>query len=119
MASDAQKADKNRNRRKKTENEASEIPQFSDKTDLAPSEDSQSLSNTEPLEKVLHEMGKEINSLLSKYADIISARAAVDSSYVQELDETLTQARAIENHLEQKRERLKKRVTVIASTLQS
>ncbi|XP_068850712.1 testis-expressed protein 12 [Aphelocoma coerulescens] len=119
MASDAQKADKNRNRRKKTENEAAEIPQLSDKTDLAPSEDSQSLSNTEPLEKVLNEMGKEINNLLSKYADIISARAAVDSSYVQELDETLKQARAIENHLKQKRERLKERVTVLASTLQS
>ncbi|XP_041900867.1 testis-expressed protein 12 isoform X2 [Corvus kubaryi] len=65
MASDAQKADKNRNRRKKTENEASEIPQFSDKTDLAPSEDSQSLSNTEPLEKVLH---GDVLNLLKRWA---------------------------------------------------
>uniref|UniRef100_A0A8C5TFM7 Uncharacterized protein n=1 Tax=Malurus cyaneus samueli TaxID=2593467 RepID=A0A8C5TFM7_9PASS len=48
-----------------------------------------------------------------------SARAALDSSYVQELDGILKEARALENHLKQKRESLKQRFAVIASTLQS
>ncbi|KAM3658541.1 testis-expressed protein 12 [Ammospiza maritima maritima] len=100
-------------------NEASENPPLSDKTDLAPSEDSQSLFKTEPLEKVLNEISKEINNLLSKYADTISARIALDSSYVQELDEILKEARAIEKHLKQKREKLKQRFAVIANSLQS
>ncbi|KAM7030399.1 testis-expressed protein 12 [Acridotheres tristis] len=101
------------------ETEASENPQLSDKPDLAPSEDSQSLSKTEPLEKVLNETSKEITNLLSKYANIISTRTALDSSYVQELDEILKEAKAIENHLKQKREMLKQRFTFIANTLQS
>ncbi|KAL2295767.1 hypothetical protein Nmel_017288, partial [Mimus melanotis] len=104
--------------------EASENPQLSDKADLAPSEDLQSLSKTEPLEKVLNEMSKEIINLLSKYANIIrflhfSTRIALDSSYVQELDEILKEAKAIENHLKQKREMLKQRFTFIANTLQN
>ncbi|KAL9825746.1 testis-expressed protein 12 [Geothlypis trichas] len=101
------------------ENEASENPPLSDKTDLAPSEDLQSLFKTEPLEKVFNEINKEINNLLSKYADTISARIALESSIVQELDEILKEARAIEKYLKQKREKLKQRVAVIASSLKS
>ncbi|XP_072774205.1 testis-expressed protein 12 [Taeniopygia guttata] len=119
MASKSQKGDKNRNKSKNVESEASENPELSDKTDLAPSEDSQSLLKTESLEKVLNEISKEMNNLLSKYADTISARIALDSSYVQELDEILKEARAIENHLKQKREKLKQRFAVIANSLQS
>ncbi|XP_005058872.1 PREDICTED: testis-expressed sequence 12 protein isoform X2 [Ficedula albicollis] len=117
-ASSSQKADKDRNKSKKME-EAAENPHLSDKTDLAPSEDSQSLSKTEPLEKVLNEMSEEIVNLLSKYAHLVSTRAALDSSHVRELDEILKEARAIENHLKQKREMLKQRFTFLANTLQS
>nr|XP_031362706.1 testis-expressed protein 12 [Lonchura striata domestica] len=119
MASKSQKGDKNINKSKNVESEASENSQLSDKTDLAPSEDSQSLLKIESLEKVLNEISKEMNNLLSKYADTISARIALDSSYVQELDEILKEARAIENHLKQKREKLKQRFAVIANSLQS
>lgn len=54
MASSSQKVDKNRNKSKNVENEAPENPQLTDKTDLAPSEDSQIPSKIEPLEKVLN-----------------------------------------------------------------
>ncbi|XP_050767029.1 testis-expressed protein 12 [Gymnogyps californianus] len=122
MTSNTQKSDENRSKRKKEmENEASENPQLSslDKTDLTFSEGSQSLYKPEPLEEVLNEMNKEITNLLSKYAHILSERAAMDASYVQELDGILKEARTIENHLKQKRESLKQRFTVIANTLQS
>ncbi|RMB91979.1 hypothetical protein DUI87_31508 [Hirundo rustica rustica] len=36
------------------QNEASENPELSDKTDFTPSEDSQSLSKAEPLDKILN-----------------------------------------------------------------
>lgn len=49
----------------------------------------------------------------------LSERAAMDASYIQELDGILKEARTIENHLKQKRESLKQRFTVIANTLQS
>ncbi|XP_066190737.1 testis-expressed protein 12 [Sylvia atricapilla] len=101
------------------ENEASEHPQLCDKADFAPSEDSRPLSKTEPLEKVLDEMSKEVNNLLSNYADTISSRAALDSSHVQELDGILREARAMDNNLKQKREKLKQRFAVIANSLQN
>ncbi|KAM6312600.1 testis-expressed protein 12 [Podargus strigoides] len=122
MTSNTQKPDENRNKRKKEmENEAAENPQLSslDKTDLAFSEGSQSQYKPEPLEKVLNEMNKEIMNLLSKYAHILRQRAAMDASYVQELDGILKEARTVEDHLKQKRESLKQRFTMIANTLQS
>uniref|UniRef100_A0A8C0U9A3 TEX12 protein n=1 Tax=Cyanistes caeruleus TaxID=156563 RepID=A0A8C0U9A3_CYACU len=82
---------------------------------LAPSEDSQSLSKTESLEKVLN-----VNSISTDFNYRFlhfSARTTLDSSYVQELDEILKEARATENHLKQKREKLKQRFAVIANTL--
>ncbi|CAM4613038.1 testis-expressed protein 12 [Lepidochelys kempii] len=122
MTSNTVKADENRSkRRKEMENEASESPQLSslERPDLALSESSQSLYKPEALEKVLNDMNKEINNLLSKYAHILSERAAMDASYVQELDGILKEAKIIENHLKQKRESLRHRFTVIANTLQS
>ncbi|XP_010132222.1 PREDICTED: testis-expressed sequence 12 protein [Buceros rhinoceros silvestris] len=122
MTSNPQKSDENRSKRKKeVENEASENALMSshNKTDLALSEGSQSLYICEPLEKILNETNKEIMTLLSKYAHILSESAAMDASYVQELDGILKEARTIENHLKQKRESLKQRFTVLANTLQS
>ncbi|XP_027555212.1 testis-expressed protein 12 isoform X2 [Neopelma chrysocephalum] len=120
MASNAQKSDESGSKRQRMENEASENPQLSflDKTDLALSEDSQSLYNTEPLEKVLNDMSKEIMTLLSKYANIISETAAMEASCVQELEGILKEARDIDDDLKQKRESLKQRFTVMANTLQ-
>ncbi|NWI32087.1 TEX12 protein, partial [Sula dactylatra] len=94
-----------------------ENPQLSslDKTDLAFSEGSQSLYKPEPLEKVLN--GDVLNILKVIIFFQLSERAAMDASYVQELDGILKEARTIENHLKQKRESLKQRFTVIANTL--
>ncbi|XP_074707182.1 testis-expressed protein 12 [Strix uralensis] len=121
MTSNTQKPDENRSKCKSMEKEASENPQLSslDKTDSAFSEGLQSPYKLEPLEEVLNEINKEIMNLLSKYAHTLSERAAMDASYVQELDGILKEARTIENHLKEKRESLKQRFTVIANTLQS
>ncbi|NXH69927.1 TEX12 protein, partial [Hydrobates tethys] len=100
-----------------------ENPQLSslDKTDLAFSEGSQSLYKPAPLEEVLNVLSSEkVNgfSIDFNYRLFqLSERAAMDASYVQELDGILKEARTIENHLKQKRESLKQRFTVIANTL--
>ncbi|KFP25925.1 Testis-expressed sequence 12 protein, partial [Colius striatus] len=94
-----------------------ENPQLSshDKADLAFSEGSQSVYKPEPLEKVLS--GDVFNMLEVTIFFQLSERAAMDASYVQELDGILKEARTIESHLKQKRESLKQRFTVIATTL--
>ena len=47
----------------------------------------------------------------------ISERAAVDASYIDEIDGLFKEANTIENFLIQKRELLRQRFTVIANTL--
>ncbi|KFQ53960.1 Testis-expressed sequence 12 protein, partial [Pelecanus crispus] len=100
-----------------------ENPQLSslDKTDLAFSEGSESLYKPEPLEKVLNVLSSgKVNGFSADFNYTffqLSERAAMDASYVQELDGILKEARSIESHLKQKRESLKQRLTVIANTL--
>lgn len=48
----------------------------------------------------------------------ISERAAVDASYIDELDRLFREANIIENFLIQKREFLKQRFAMITNTLQ-
>uniref|UniRef100_A0A8D0L718 Testis expressed 12 n=1 Tax=Sphenodon punctatus TaxID=8508 RepID=A0A8D0L718_SPHPU len=88
------------------------------KTDLVFSSSSQSVCKMEALQKVLNETSKEINTMLSKYAQILSERAAMDVSYVEELDGFLKEASSIENHLKPKRKSLRHGFAVIANTLQ-
>ncbi|XP_021514332.1 testis-expressed protein 12 isoform X2 [Meriones unguiculatus] len=87
------------------------------KSDSSFSEISGLFYNEEALEKDLSDMSKEINLMLSTYAKILSERAAVDASYIDELDGLFKEANIIENFLVQKREFLKQRFTVITNTL--
>ncbi|XP_031455512.1 testis-expressed protein 12 isoform X1 [Phasianus colchicus] len=122
MTSSAQKPDESRSkRRKELEADDTESPQLSsaDTADPVLSDSLRSLYKPEPLEQLLNEMNKEIKDLLAKYAHILSERAIMDASYVQELDGILKEARTIENHLKQKKESLKQRFAMIANTLQS
>ncbi|KFQ22630.1 Testis-expressed sequence 12 protein, partial [Mesitornis unicolor] len=94
-----------------------ENPQLSslDKTDSAFPEGSQSPYKPEPLEKVLNVIAFGIDFNYRFFQ--LSERAAMDASYVQELDEILKEAKTIENHLKQKRESLKQRFAAITNTL--
>ncbi|KAF5921166.1 hypothetical protein HPG69_018566, partial [Diceros bicornis minor] len=100
-------------------------PQLSSlgKSDCSFSESSGLFYKDEALEKDLNEdllqfvtysvifltdMSKEINLI---------ERAAVDASYIDEIDGLFKEANTIENFLIQKRELLRQRFTVIANTL--
>ncbi|XP_004646417.1 testis-expressed protein 12 [Octodon degus] len=69
------------------------------------------------LEKELNDTSKEINLMFFTYAKILSERAALDASYINEIDGLFKEATTIENFLIQKRELLRQRLTVIANTL--
>lgn len=55
--------------------------------------------------------------MMTTYAKVLSERAAVDASYINELDGLFKEANTIENFLLQKREFLKQRFTAITNTL--
>ncbi|KAM6432222.1 testis-expressed protein 12 [Liasis olivaceus] len=122
MTSTPVKSDENKNKRKKeAKNEASGNAQlcFFEKNDVTPSESSQEFHKTDTLETILKDTGKEINDLLSKYAHILRQRAAMDASYVEELEGILKEACSIEHHLKLKRENLRHSFAAIAGPLQN
>ncbi|XP_037360156.1 testis-expressed protein 12 [Talpa occidentalis] len=71
----------------------------------------------ETLDKDLNDTSKEISVMLVAYAKVLSERAAVDASYIDEIDELFKEANTLENFIVQKREFLRQRFTVIANTL--
>uniref|UniRef100_G3WG70 Testis expressed 12 n=1 Tax=Sarcophilus harrisii TaxID=9305 RepID=G3WG70_SARHA len=130
MASQLVKSAENKSckRPREMENETLMSPQLPSlpKSDSTFSESAMpSFYKAEVLEKVLNDMNKEINLLLTKYAQILrfvflnSERAAVDASYIEEFDAIFKEASTLENLLKQKRESLRQRFTMIANTLQS
>ncbi|XP_005069560.1 testis-expressed protein 12 [Mesocricetus auratus] len=110
---------RNCKRSRELEPQMSDSPQVPSlgKSDSSFSECSGLLYKEDALEKDLSDMSKEINLMLSTYAKILSERAAVDASYIDELDGLFKEANIIENFLVQKREFLKQRFTVITNTL--
>ncbi|XP_053449694.1 testis-expressed protein 12 [Nycticebus coucang] len=120
MANHLVKSDtRNCKRPRESELQVPDSPQLSSagKSDSSVSESSGLFYNDESLEKDLNDMSKEINLMLSTYAKILRQRAAVDASYIGEIDGLFKEANTIENFLIQKRELLRQRFTVIANTL--
>uniref|UniRef100_A0A2H6MUQ2 Uncharacterized protein n=2 Tax=Micrurus carvalhoi TaxID=3147026 RepID=A0A2H6MUQ2_9SAUR len=107
-------------RKKEAKNETSGTAQLGifEKNDPIP-ESSQKFYKNDTLETILKDTGKEINALLSKYAQVLSERTAVDASYVEELEGILKEAYSIEHHLKLKRENLRHSFAAIAGPLQN
>uniref|UniRef100_A0A8C9VNU3 Si:dkey-40g16.5 n=1 Tax=Scleropages formosus TaxID=113540 RepID=A0A8C9VNU3_SCLFO len=69
-------------------------------------------------EAMLQDAKEEVDMLFSKYADVMSERAAADVSQVMELEDILKEARGLESHLREKKEHLKQSLAVISDKLQ-
>ncbi|XP_019509202.1 PREDICTED: testis-expressed sequence 12 protein isoform X3 [Hipposideros armiger] len=111
---------RNCKRSRELEPQMPDSPQLSSlgKSDSSFSESSGLFYKDEALEKDLNgAMSKDINLMMSSYAKILSERAAVDASYIDELDGLFKEANTIENFLIQKRELLRQRFTLIANKL--
>ncbi|XP_049634373.1 testis-expressed protein 12 [Suncus etruscus] len=119
MASQRTKSDKrNSKRMRELESQMPDNPQLSSlgKSDSS-SETSGLFYKDEVIEHYLSDMSKEINVMMSSYANFLSERAAVEAAYIDEIDELFKEAEVLENILIQKKEFLKQRLTAIANSL--
>nr|XP_060641754.1 testis-expressed protein 12-like [Anolis sagrei ordinatus] len=108
--------EKKSKRQKEAKSEDSEILQ---KKDASFTESSPAQPKSETLDTMLNDTSKEISALLSKYAHILSEKAATDASYVKELDEIIEEASSIEHHLISKRDNVRHRLFMIAGPKKS
>uniref|UniRef100_A0A672K359 Si:dkey-40g16.5 n=1 Tax=Sinocyclocheilus grahami TaxID=75366 RepID=A0A672K359_SINGR len=69
-------------------------------------------------EVALTEANREVSVLYSKYSEVLRERAAVDASQLGELEDILTEARSLESHLKEKKEHLRRSLTLISDKLQ-
>ncbi|XP_078282721.1 testis-expressed protein 12 [Rhinoraja longicauda] len=76
-------------------------------------------SNSESMEKLMHDVNEAVNILLSTYSETLSQRTAVNAKHVQQLTTILEEAKAIERYLKQKKEGLRHKLTMIANALQT
>ncbi|CAK6972490.1 hypothetical protein EPR50_G00029620 [Scomber scombrus] len=61
--------------------------------------------------------GREVSMLLSKLAEVLSERAAADTSQMKELEGILTEARNLESYLKEKKNHLRQTLAVISDKL--
>uniref|UniRef100_A0A3Q3KH76 Uncharacterized protein n=1 Tax=Mastacembelus armatus TaxID=205130 RepID=A0A3Q3KH76_9TELE len=61
---------------------------------------------------------REVSMLLSKFAEVLSERAAADTSQMKELEGILTEARNLESYLKEKKKHLRQTLAVISNKLQ-
>ncbi|KAI1893770.1 hypothetical protein AGOR_G00127090 [Albula goreensis] len=61
---------------------------------------------------------REVNKLFSKYAEVMSERAAMDSLQIRELEDIVKEVRSLESHLMERKEQLRNSLVVISDKLQ-
>ncbi|XP_029372545.1 testis-expressed protein 12 [Echeneis naucrates] len=61
---------------------------------------------------------REVNMLLSKFAKVLSERAAADAAQMKELEGVLTEARNLESFLKDKKNHLRQTLALISDKLQ-
>ncbi|XP_078140490.1 testis-expressed protein 12 [Centroberyx gerrardi] len=61
---------------------------------------------------------REVSMLFSKYAEVLSERAAADASQVKELEGIMMEARSLESHLKEKKDHLRRTLALISDKLQ-
>lgn len=76
-------------------------------------------SNSESMEKLMHDVNEVVNILLSTYSETLSQRTAVNAKHVQQLTTILEEAKDMERYLKQKKEGLRHKLTMIANALQT
>ncbi|KAM4742525.1 uncharacterized protein tex12 [Anableps anableps] len=63
--------------------------------------------------------GREISMLLTKFTELLSERAAADTTQMKELEGILTEARSLESYLKEKKSNLRQTLALISNKLQS
>ncbi|XP_071375649.1 testis-expressed protein 12 [Centroberyx affinis] len=76
------------------------------------------LDSADLFERTVAGANREVSMLFSKYAEVLSERAAADASQVKELEGILTEARSLESHLKEKKDHLRRTLALISDKLQ-
>ncbi|MED6284195.1 hypothetical protein CHARACLAT_016820, partial [Characodon lateralis] len=63
--------------------------------------------------------GREISLLVAKFTEMLSERAAADTTQMKELEDILTEARNLESYLKEKKSNLRQTLALISDKLQS
>ncbi|KAM4590156.1 uncharacterized protein tex12 isoform 2-T2 [Fundulus diaphanus] len=63
--------------------------------------------------------GREISMLVTKFTEVLSERAASDTTQIKELEGILTEARNLESYLKEKKSKLRQTLALISDKLQS
>ncbi|KAL3057768.1 hypothetical protein OYC64_008092 [Pagothenia borchgrevinki] len=61
--------------------------------------------------------GREVSMMFSKFAQVLSERAAADTSQMKELEGILTEAQNLESHLKEKKKHLRQTLALISDKL--
>ncbi|KAI9513622.1 hypothetical protein NQZ68_036203 [Dissostichus eleginoides] len=61
--------------------------------------------------------GREVSMMFSKFAQVLSERAAADTSEMKELEGILTEAQNLESHLKEKKKHLSQTLALISDKL--
>ncbi|XP_054460129.1 myosin-G heavy chain-like [Anoplopoma fimbria] len=61
---------------------------------------------------------RDVSMLISKFAEVLSERAAADTSQMKELEVILTEAQNLESFLKEKKKRLRQTLALISDKLQ-
>ncbi|KAI4815795.1 hypothetical protein KUCAC02_005922 [Chaenocephalus aceratus] len=61
--------------------------------------------------------GREVSMMFSKFAQVLSERAAADTSQMKELEGILTEAQNLESHLKEKKKNLRQTLALISDKL--
>uniref|UniRef100_A0A8C9Y4G9 Testis expressed 12 n=1 Tax=Sander lucioperca TaxID=283035 RepID=A0A8C9Y4G9_SANLU len=61
---------------------------------------------------------REVSMLFSKFAEVLSERAAADTSQMKELEGILTEAQNLESYLKEKKKHLRQTLALISDKLQ-
>ncbi|XP_061072198.1 testis-expressed protein 12-like [Conger conger] len=79
---------------------------------------SPSLNSLDVFQAAVTDSNREVNVLFSKFAEVMSERAAVDGSQVRELEDIMTEVKGLESHLMERKELLKHSLAIVSNKLQ-
>ncbi|KAJ8368216.1 hypothetical protein SKAU_G00082440 [Synaphobranchus kaupii] len=82
------------------------------------SDKSPALNSLDVFQAAVTDANREVNVLFSKYAEVMSERAAVDGSQVRELEDIVKEVKGLESHLMERKEQLRRSLAVISDKLQ-
>ncbi|KAJ8280594.1 hypothetical protein GJAV_G00056650 [Gymnothorax javanicus] len=82
------------------------------------SDKSPALNSFDVFQAFVADANREVDALFSKFAEVMSERAAVDGSQIRELEDMVKEVKTLESHLMERKEQLRRSLAAISDKLQ-